>query len=213
MLFSVNLFGQKIVEKSISSKADQIILEFNVIDQIHLFNSKNDSEISIKAEGSSYMPDFGLKEVNGVVYVQENELITDEGPNGADKVCSIQPNFTSYQVYVPQSRKCYVSIIEGNFYSKDFKGDLSLIVEDGIVRLSHMDASVRVKLNSGSILVEGIENTEIDAKTNLGLLITDPPFDGISEDEKQVVALLGSGHQSLMIRTILANIYLNVSED
>jgi hypothetical protein len=209
----VNLFGQKIVEKSISSNADQIILEFNSIDEVRLFNSKKANEISIKAEGISYMPDFGLKEANGVVYVQENEVITDVDPNGADKVCSIEPNFTSYQVYVPESSKCYISIIEGNFSSENFTGDLNLIVEDGIVRLSHMNASVKVKLNSGSILVRGIENTEIDAKTNLGLLITDPLLDGISEDEKQVVTVLGGGHKSLMIRTILANIYLNVSED
>ena len=188
-------------------------MEFNVIDQIRLFNSKNDSEISIKAEGSSYVPDFSLKETNGVVYAEEAEVIDDEGPYGADKVCSIEPNFTSYEVYLPESRDCYLSIIEGNFYSKGFKGNLNVMVEDGIVRLSRMNASVKVKLNSGSILVEGIEDTEIDAKTNLGLLITNPPFEEVSNDGKQVVTVLGSGHKSLMIRTILANIYLNVSED
>ena len=213
MLFSVNSFGQKLIEKSISSKADQVILEFNVIDQIELFNTEGDTEFSILGEGQTYFPDFDLKEVNGVVYLEENDQVSDEEAYSVDKVCSIEPNFTSYQVFIPEGKKLYISFIEGNFFAEDFKGELNLIAEDGILKLKHMSNAVNVRLSSGSIYAENIENTSIDAKTNLGSLITDASLEGLSEDKKHLMVTAGNGRNSLMIRTIMANIYLNVSKD
>jgi len=213
VLFSVNSFGQKLIEKSISSKADKVILEFNVIDQIELFNAKADTEFSILGEGRSYFPDFDLKEVNGVVYLEENDQDSDEEAYNVDKVCSIEPNFTSYQVFIPEGKKLYISFIEGNFFAEDFKGELNLIAEDGILKLNHMLNAVNVRLNSGSVYAENIQNTSIDAKTNLGSLITDASLEGLSEDKKHLMDTAGNGSNSLMIRTIMANIYLNVSKD
>jgi hypothetical protein len=213
VLFSVNSFGQKLIEKSISSRADQVILDFNVIDQIELFNTKADTEFSILAEGRTYFPDFNLKEVNGVIYLEENDQVSDEEVYSLDKVCSIEPNFTSYQVFIPEGKKLYISFIEGNFFAENFKGELNLIAEDGILKLDHMSNSVNIRLSSGSIYVRNIENTSIDAKTNLGSLITNTPLEGLSESKKHLINTVGIGNKSLLIRTIMANIYLNVSKD
>jgi hypothetical protein len=213
VLFSVNSFGQKLIEKSISSRADQVILDFNVIDQIELFNAKADTEFSILAEGRTYFPDFNLKEVNGVIYLEENDQVSDEEVYSLDKVCSIEPNFTSYQVFIPEGKKLYISFIEGNFLADNFKGELNLIAEDGILKLDHMSNSVNIRLSSGSIYVRNIENTSIDAKTNLGSLITNTPLEELSESKKHLINTVGTGNKSLLIRTIMANIYLNVSKD
>jgi len=213
VLFSVNSFGQKLIEKSISSKADQVILEFNVIDQIELFNAKADTEFSVLGEGRTYFPDFDLKEFNGVVYLEENDQVSEEEAYSVDKVCSIEPNFTSYQVFIPEGKKLYISFVEGNFFAEDFKGELNLIAEDGILKLDHISNTVNIRLSSGSIYAQNIENTSIDAKTNLGSLITDPALEGLSENKKHLMDTVGKGSKSLMIRTIMANIYLNVSKD
>jgi hypothetical protein len=213
VLFSVNSFGQKLIEKSIISRADQVILEFDVIDQIELFNTKADTKFLIIGEGRTYFPDFNLKEVNGVVYLEENNQVSDEDAYSVDKVCSIEPNFTSYQVFIPEGKKLYVSFIEGNFFAEDFKGELNLMAEDGILKLNHMSNSVNIRLSSGSIYARNIENTSLDAKTNLGSLITDSPLEGLSENKKHLMDTVGNGSKSLMIRTTMANIYLNVSKD
>jgi len=213
VLFSANSFGQKLIEKSISSRADQVILEFDVIDQIELFNAKADTEFSVLGEGRAYFPDFNLKEVNGVVYLEGNDQVSDEEAYNVDKVCSIEPNFTSYQVFIPEGKKLYISFIEGNFFAEDFKGELNLIAEDGILKLNHMSNTVNIRLSSGSIYAQNIENTSIDAKTNLGSLITSIPLEGLSENKKHLKDTVGNGSKSLMIRTIMANIYLNVSKD
>jgi hypothetical protein len=213
VLFSVNSFGQKLIEKSIISRADQVILEFDIIDQIELFNAKADTKFLIIGEGRTYFPDFNLKEFNGVVYLEENNQVSDEDAYSVDKVCSIEPNFTTYQVFIPEGKKLYISFIEGNFFAEDFKGELNLMAEDGILKLNHMSNSVNIRLSSGSIYARNIENTSIDAKTNLGSLITETPLEGLSENKKQLMDTVGNGSKSLMIRTIMANIYLNVSKD
>ena len=71
----MHCFSQKHIEKSISSEAKQVILEFNVIDQIELFNSQDDTNFLVLAEGITDFPIFSIKEVNGVIYVEENEII------------------------------------------------------------------------------------------------------------------------------------------
>lgn len=209
----MNCFSQKHIEKSVSSRAEQIILEFNVIDQIQLFNSDDDTNVLILAEGRSHFPMFIMKEENGILYVQENESPADHETDGLDKICIVEPNFSSYKVYVPKGRDVYISFIEGNFYADNFQGDLNLMVEDGIIKLNHINDSVKARLNSGSIHVQNIENTFVDAETNLGSLITDPSLKGFSESEKHLVEKLGNASKKLLIRTILANVYLNVSED
>lgn len=213
MLLSVNCFSQHLIEKSINSGAEQIILEFNAINQIQLFNSEGDTDFLILAEGKTHFPMFVIKEVNGVVYVEENEIRADKESDGLDKVCIVEPDFTSYQVYVPEGKDVYVSFIEGNLYAEGFRGDLNIIVENGIIKLNHINDIVKVRLNSGSIYVENIENAFVDAETSLGSLIIDPSLEGFSEGEKHLVENLGNASKKLLIKTILANVYLNVSED
>ena len=191
----------------------QVVVDFNVIDQVHLYNSEVTGQFLIKAEGDSRIPDFALNEKQGVVYIRGNDIDYDEETLELDKVCSIEPNYTSYQIFVPSDKELYMSIVEGNFYADGFDGELNLKVEDGIVQLSHCSDPVRVKLNTGSIFVQGYENSDVDAKTNLGMLIADPWVKHISDDKKQLVHRFGNGRNQLKIRTIMANIFLNGSED
>lgn len=184
-----------------------------MIDQVHLYNSEVTGQFLIKAEGGSRVPDFTLKEKQGVVYIRGNDIDRGKEALELDKVCSIEPNYTSYQIFVPSGRELYMSIVEGNFYSDGFQGELNLKVEDGIVQLSHCTDPVRVKLNTGSIFVQAYENSDVDAKTNLGMLIADPWIKHISDDKKQLVHRFGNGRNQLKIRTIMANIFLNGSED
>lgn len=213
MLLSVNCFSQKHIEKSVSSQAELVILEFNVIDQIQLFNSGGDSNILILAEGRTHLPMFIIKEENGILYVEENEIPADQETDGLGKVCIEEPNFSSFKVYIPKGRDVYISFIEGNFYTDNFQGNLNLMVEDGIIKLNHINDSVKARLNSGSIHVQNIENTFVDAETSLGSVITDPARNGFSEGEKHLVEKVGNASKKLLISTILANVYLNVSED
>lgn len=209
----VYAYGQEVVEQRIESKAKNIIIEFDLIDHIQLFNAVDQSTITVRAEGSVQSPSFQLEETDGHVLIRDNEPFVSEESLGDDKVCMIEPNYTSYQIYIPKNRTLYISFMEGNFYTDKFEGDLNLKVEDGIIKLKDMHFPVKLSLNAGSVFLQEIKNTKIDAETNLGSLVHDIAETESNMPIKKLLQTIGNPDNSIVIRTILANIYLYGSKD
>lgn len=208
ILFTTVVLSQEIVEKSINSESEKILVEFDLIDHIELFNSDSESQIVVKAVGSEHTPNFQIREVNGYVLLKDFKSPSKEAMLEQDKVCSVEPNYTSYEIYVPRNKNLYISVIEGNFYANNFDGNLNLKVEDGIIKLKGMNKPVSVQLNSGSIFVHDIINTKIDAETNMGILVHNLTDISNERPEKKLNETIGDAKNSLLISAILANIYL-----
>jgi hypothetical protein len=200
--------GQEVVEQTIESKAKTIIIEFDLIDHIQLFNSGDGSSITVRAEGSGQSPSFQIEETGEHVLLRDNEQLVSAGSLGDDKVCMVEPHYTSYQIYVPKNRVLHISFMEGNFYTDNFEGDLNLKVEDGIIKLKDMNFPVKLSLNAGSIFLQDIRNTKIDAETNLGILVNHIFEEDSVIQSKKLLQTIGNPNNSIVIRTILANIYL-----
>lgn len=213
LLFTVYAYNQELVVKKISSDFEKIVIELDRVDHIELFNSDSDSEIMVKAEGSSKVSGFQLTESNGHVLIQEGQYVEDKSEFDNDKACGVLPDFTSYQIFIPENRTVYVSFLEGNFYSEEFNGELDVKVEDGILRLKDMEDTVKVQLNTGSIFVHQIKNTKIDAETNRGILVTDISNRASNSSMKRLQQNIGHPDNDMWIRAILANIYLYESKD
>jgi len=208
LLLTFYTYCQEIVEKRIDSKLDEVVIEFDLIDNIQLFNNHDGSEIIVRAESAVQTPSYQLKEHNGHVLIKDYEPFDANDESNADKVCSIEPNYTSYRIYIPKNRILYVSFIEGNFYSESYQGDLNLKVENGILKLSQILGHTNIQLNSGSVIIHEIESTKIDAETNLGTLLTDLADETEIKDSRRLMKPHANPSNSLIIRTILANIYL-----
>jgi len=208
LLFTFYTYSQEIVEKRIDSKLEEVVIEFDLIDNIQLFNNHDGSDIIVRAEGAVQTPNYQLKEHNGHVLIKDYEPFDADDESDADKVCSIEPNYTSYQIYIPKNRILYVSFIEGNFYSESYQGDLNLKVEDGILKLSQILGQTNIQLNSGSVIIHEIKSTKIDAETNLGTLLTDLADETQIKDSRKLLKSDANPNSSLIIRAILANIYL-----
>ena len=142
------------------------------------------------------------------VLIKDYERFDVNDESNADKVCNIEPNYTSYQIYIPKNRILYVSFVEGNFYSESYQGDLNLKVEDGILKLSQVLGHTNIQLNSGSVIIHEITSTKIDAETNLGTLLTDLADETQINDSRKLLKPHANPSSSLIIRAILANIYL-----
>jgi len=207
-LFTFCSYGQEIVEKKIHSNLDEIVIEFDLIDNIRLFNNKADSDIIVRAEGSSQIPNYQLKKQNGHVLLKDYKPFDPNEDPDADKVCSIEPNYTSYQIYIPKNRTLYISFIEGNFYAEAFEGELNLKVEDGIIKLNNILDDTNIHLNSGSVTINEVNHARIEAETNLGALITDLVDPLTNKDRQKLFQSEGEASSSLIIKTIMANIYL-----
>jgi len=177
-----------------------------------LFNSNDQSSITVRAEGTVQSPSFELEEKDGHVLLKDNEIFVAEESLGDDKICVVEPSYTSYQIYVPKNKALYISFMEGNFYADNFKGDLNLNVEAGIIKLKNMNDAVNLRLNSGSVFLHDIRNTKIDAETNLGVLVNNMPDQVEVKSNKKLHQTIGNPNNLIVIRTILANIYLYESK-
>jgi len=214
LFFVVNVFGQQFIDKSIISESDKVVIEFGLIDHIELFNSESLNKIHVRAAGAAgQIPGFELLEANGYVLLKDIGNPNEKTVYEEDKACSIVPNYTSYDVYVPEGKELYVSFIEGNFYTGRFKGTLDIKVESGIIKLDEVLGKVMVRLNSGSVFVDHIKNTNLDAETNLGIIMNYLNDEAEVKSTKKLKLSLGDQDHSIMIRAIMANIFLYGPKD
>jgi len=209
LLFVRNIFGQKKVEKSITSKANRIVIEFNVIDEIKLTSSEDDFKIDLIADSrDNTSPNVIMEEINGVVFIKSQEIFLDNNELEVDKLCSVQPNYTSYQISIPKGKIIDVSYTHGNFYTNNFKGELNLKVEEGIVKINHFEGSVYVHINVGNIYVEGINDSKINVRSNLGTITSNVQLKDTVQNKSHIIGVFGSNFNNLNINAILANIHL-----
>lgn len=213
MLFSVCAYSQELLIKKINSEFEKIVIDLGRVDHVELYNSDSGSEIVVKSEGLNDSVSYQLTESNGHVLLQDIQFLDEESAFDKDKACSELPYFPSYKIFIPENRVVYLSLMEGNLYAEGFKGELNVKVEDGILKLQDMKDAVKVQLNTGSIFVQQIKNTRIDAETNRGILVSNISQRVIESPMKQMQQNVGEPKNEMWIRAILANIYLYESQD
>lgn len=209
---AVNIFSQKVITKSLNSKAEKVIIEFNIIDKIDLITSNDENMIFVVVESENeIIPRVSLKEENGIIFIKSNEKFEDENSINLDKSCSIQPNYSSYKIRVPKNKKLDISFTNGNFYATGFIGDLNLKIEEGIVKVNDFKGSVFVHINLGNVHFEGIRDTELSVTSNLGLVSSDLEMINPKKGKNYLKGVYQKSINQLRVNAILANIHLTSS--
>ena len=99
-----------------------------------------------------------------------------------------------------------VSIVNGNFNSKNFHGKLHLKMEEGTIKMDSFDGEVLININIGNVLIADIADCSIDVRSNLGKVNSD--MDLKKDNENHFYGIVGNKKNSLSINAILANIHL-----
>jgi len=212
LLFTGNVIAQKIIEKSISSNSLNVVVELGVIDQVEIISTESIDIIDIIAEyEDKNSPVFIIEELKGSVLIQgidknlEDDLMID-------KLCILQPVNTSYKIFIPKNKNVHVSYAQGNFYSENFTGKLSLKLDEGMVKLDHCKGIIDIEINAGQVICNRIEDTKIDVSSNLGSVSSDFRLSGPNQKEKQITGILGVALNELKIRSIIAHVQLSASK-
>ncbi|MCK4561436.1 MAG: hypothetical protein KAT78_00880, partial [Flavobacteriaceae bacterium] len=140
LLFTGNTFAQKIFEKSINSTATKIIIDLNIIDQLELTTWEKENKIVVTAESEdNNIPNIFLEERGNIVFIKSVDVYFEQDVLEIDKQCSIQPIYTTYHIKIPENKKIDISFTQGNFYANNFKGNLNLKIEAGIIKINHFE--------------------------------------------------------------------------
>jgi hypothetical protein len=210
LLFNANFYAQKFVERSIISNASNLIFEFDIIDQIVINESQSSNKITVSAESAEDYPlNIVLEEKNGKVFIKNVEDNFDVNDEKIDKICNIQPIYTSFKIMIPKGKNVFISYVDGNLYLNEFDGKLKIILNDGIVNLNHFRGSVYVKMNGGNFYCSETQDVEIDVRSNLGIISSNLLLHYSINNKNHVKGVYGQNVNELIVQSISANIHLN----
>jgi len=207
MLFVQNLTAQKITKKSFKSEANRIIVEFDYIDQVEIITTDITNQIAVISKSEEVTSSkISIEEVNDKLFIKS----IDQNITGSDiaviKLSNIRPMYSSYQILVPRNMNVDISIVNGNFNSKNFQGKLHLKMEEGTIKMDAFSGEVVIKINIGNVLITDIEDCSFDVRSNLGKINSN--MDLKKDNENHLYGMVGSKKNSLFIDAILANIHL-----
>ena len=209
LLFVANFYAQKIIEKSLISNASNLICEFEIVDEIVIFESISFNEITVSAESEeSNFPNFILEEINGNIFIKSIEVKIDPEGDELGKVCKVQPIYTSFKIMIPKGKNVLINYVDGNFYLNNFDGNLKLNLNDGIVNLNHFLGSVNIHMNGGNVYCTKIQNTKIDITSNMGIITSSLHLEDSLEKNNRLKGVYGRKLNELNVNAITANIYL-----
>jgi hypothetical protein len=209
LLFVGNIYAQKIYTSSIITSSTKIMVDFNIIDQIETVITDDIDKIDVIAKNEEMeFPNFILEDKNGIVFIKEIENSLEDKNLQIDKLCMVQPVYTSYQIKIPKGRNVYVSYAQGNFYANNFEGNLYLSLDKGIVKINSFKGCINIKINVGNVYCNQINNSKIDIKSNLGNVFSDFHLEDAIENINQIKGIFGKDMNELNIQAIQANIQL-----
>jgi len=209
LLFNANFYAQKLIEKSLITKAANFICEFDIVDEIVIYESLRSNEVTVSAEcDESNVPNFILEEENGNVFIKSIEVKFDSEEVELNKICNVQPIYTTFKIRIPKGKNVLINYVDGNFYLKNFDGNLKLNLNDGIINLADFKGSVNIKLNGGNVYCTKIQNTKININSNMGVVTSGLAMEDAIKMNNRLKGVYGRKLNELNVNAITANIHI-----
>ena len=208
LLFSLGASAQARLLETLEIDADRIVIDLGIIDHLKLTNSDSE-QLRIHAENSRGVPRTELQDKGRTLYI--GSVFTrqiEEEPVLADKLCSVEPVYPSFEIFIPRDKKVLVTIGKGNLYADRYQGDLDLKMEEGVVRLQDMQGEVSMKVDRGRIWVSGLDQRKVLAETSMGELVLQREDGTREEIEKYLEEEFGTPMRALKVSTVMGSIYL-----
>lgn len=206
LFFSTLVFAQKKVIKKIESNLQEIEISTVGLDSFVLENSSsNFIEIILFAENVNEQH-IVFNEVNNVIKLEFliAEIINEE--TIFRKFITERLQRASAIVKIPREKKVVIFGENINIESKDFKGNLDIYIDEGIVKLNQIQANTTLNLYEGTIYAT-LAKTNINVTSNNGKIIVDAVLVEKSYQKKEE-----KNQKEFTIKSLKANIYLTTKK-
>ncbi|MFK5891272.1 MAG: hypothetical protein QM486_11150 [Flavobacteriaceae bacterium] len=204
------LFAQHIVEKSIESFSDKIEIYLDKVDNVIL---KSDATHKVRVKLSDAQEAFSnikLVKEKGSVIIRSNNPLPNQ--NVINKFCVEQVNFASFVITVPQKSSIYINIVSGNLLAKNFEGNINAEIETGEVSFKNIKGNIKLSIVDGDVKVK-IKKASLNLKSNLGIIFTNIKSKNLKIQPHKIEGVYKDSKQSVIIKAIKANIYLDAVKD
>ncbi|KAA1243644.1 DUF4097 family beta strand repeat-containing protein [Aquimarina sp. RZ0] len=220
LTFQIN--AQKIIEKELSTSANQILVEFKFAEQIILKTWDKD-EVYIKAEASinngEFDEYFNLKidNTSSILEIESDygdlfkKRKKDWGSKQKWDPCDHTNIESFYTLYIPKTAQLRVKSISGNVTSENYIGNLEVDIISGDIDIKKYGGKLDLKTISGDIDIN-ISQSRLSAETISGLIYSDKEmeFDRSKNSMvgSKVTGTFGNAKSNLHLKTISGSIFL-----
>lgn len=206
LLFSIPLFSQKIAFKTIESSAINIEINSMGLDDLVIENSKSNTlEIELYSDDAENHH-IVVEEKYDRLYISFEAKEFQEPAAPVMKPITERLKRANAVLKIPVGRYLAVFGLNNNISATNFKGDISISIENGIVKLGEIQQNVAVKLYAGNVFAS-VEKSNITINSSLGKIKIDDKL-----YNKKVSLKNESFVKSLLINTIKANVFLSTNK-
>lgn len=225
MIAGLTMNAQKIIEKNIDYKGQEINIELDFATQIEI-KSWDKSSVYIKADlttdDEKYLDLYTLnisEEASNINIKSDAlpvfEAFQKEHKKGntkqKDNYIYISPKHEfNYILYIPKDSKVKISSISGNLNSDNIEGDFTADLISGNINIKTYKGNLDLKTISGEIDLKMI-NTSLTAETIQGNIYADDKLKFSSADQmvgQKIAGKTAVANSSLKLNTITGNMYL-----
>ena len=223
-LVSFTVSAQKVIEKQLTTKADNIEVEFKFADDI-ILKTWDKNEIYIKAVVSVNQGEFDdyfdlkvdntssileIESTYGDLFKKQNE-IRKARKDGKWNPCDNLDIDAKYTLYVPKTLRLRVKSISGSVASENYEGELDIDIISGDIDIKDYEGELRLKTISGDIDIH-IAKSSLLAETITGMIYSDKDME-FDQGKNRVVGskvtgTFGDAKSRLHLKTISGSIYL-----
>lgn len=202
VLISNVIFSQKKIVEKIQTKATEINIDSNGLDNLIIQNSTSGFlEVYLQAE--SYDSQFvDIKEDKTAVNIKFNFEGTETREVIFRKFITKRLQRADAIVKIPLGKNIAVFGENLDVEAKDVKNDLAIYIENGIVKLNKIQENILLKLYSGNVYAT-IDGSNINVISNKGKIKIDTTV-----YQKKYQKKISDNNNQFKVVSIRANIYI-----
>ena len=203
MMISITFFAQNIVENDIETSQKEIEISTVGLDDFVIENSNSKFvEIILFAENIHEQGIIFAEENNKVsIKFQLDSLLIEEAVFRKFITKRLQRAYAI--VKIPKDKNLTIYGENHSIESKNFRGDLTIYIEKGIVKLNTIQSNTVVKMYAGTIFATA-KNKNINLHSNIGNITVDEVL--YQKDFKKIIS---DTSKSLSINTIKGIIFVS----
>lgn len=196
---------ENINRRTLQTGADRIDLQFSEIGKISIESSDKDFIEVVAVNQFGGLAGFNLDETSDVVRI--TGVPTPKPEMQEFKSCGIQPDFCDYEVKIPEGKKVFMQVQEGNIDVHNFDGILQLTLEKGFVGLKNSSGRLQIEVQAGNVYSH-LNNVKFELESRLGNIFVNGHVVSKENEMSSYSGLSGMPVSQLRIKANHANIYV-----
>lgn len=206
LLINTVIFSQKKIIKKFESQLTEIEVSTFGLDDLLIQNSESDFiEITLFDENPN-KHHILIEEINKILNIGFIIKSIKEEETVFRKFITERLNRAYAIIKVPQNKKITIFGDHIGIESKDYKGSISIFIEEGNLKLNNVQKDIAIKLYIGTVSAT-LKNTSIDLVSNLGEIKIN---DKIIENSYQ--KKLTTSPYNFTVKSVKANILLTTQK-